>query len=75
MQGIESFNGLGYQKYHPDVPSPYVWNGLLINGKATRGKYTGDGRFDRTAVDQQLGVAAILMRMKEQGVILRWDAP
>lgn len=74
LQGIESFNGLGYQNYHPDVPSPYLWNGLLINGKATRGKYTGDGRFDRTATDQQLGVAAILMRLKQAGYKCPWDA-
>jgi lysozyme family protein len=72
LQGIESFNGLGYQKYHPTVPSPYVYNGLLINGKATRGKYTGDGKFDRTAVDQQLGCAAILLRMQEQGIKTPW---
>jgi lysozyme family protein len=74
LQGIEKFNGLGYQKYHPEVPSPYVWNGLLINGKRTIGKYTGDGKFSRMAVDGQLGVAAILMRYKEQGGFLRWDS-
>lgn len=73
LQGIESFNGLGYQKYHPDVPSPYVWNGLLIGGRATRGKYTGDGKFDRFAVDKQLGCAAILMRLREKGVKLSWE--
>lgn len=74
LQGIESFNGLGYQKYHPDVPSPYLWNGLLLNGRATRGKYTGDGRFDRGAVDRQLGCAAILIRMREQGIASPWGS-
>lgn len=73
LQGIESFNGLGYQNYHPDVPSPYLWNGLLLNGRATRGKYTGDGKFDRMAVDQQLGVAAIILRMRESGIPAPWD--
>jgi len=73
LQGIESFNGLGYQNYHPDVPSPYLWNGTLINGKATRGKYTGDGKFDRLAVDKQLGVVAIVLRMREKGIPAAWD--
>lgn len=73
LQGIESFNGLGYQRFHPEVPSPYLWNGLLLNGKATRGKYTGDGNFDRNAVDKQLGCAAILLRLKEKGVALPWE--
>ena len=73
LQGIERFNGLGYQLYHQEVPSPYVYNGLLINGKATVGKYSSDGRFDRTMVDAQLGVAAILMRMRELGIKAPWD--
>lgn len=73
LQGIESFNGLGYQKFHPDVASPYVWNGLLIRGRATRGKYTGDGHFDRYAVDKQLGCAAMLMRLRLAGFRLPWD--
>jgi lysozyme family protein/uncharacterized membrane protein len=69
LQGIESFNGLGYQKYHPDVPSPYLWSATSIY---SRGKYTGDGRFSRTAVDGQLGCAAILKRMQERGIQLSW---
>lgn len=72
LQGIESFNGLGYQQYHPDVPSPYLWNGTLLNGRATRGKYTGDGKFDRLAVDKQLGVAAMILRLRERGVPVPW---
>lgn len=68
LQGIESFNGLGYQKYHPDVPSPYLWSGTTVY---TRGKYTGDGKFDRNARDKQLGVVAILKRFEAQG-LFRW---
>lgn len=70
LQGIESFNGLGYQNYHPDVPSPYLWSGTSVY---SRGKYTGDGRFDRFAVDKQLGVVAILIRLREQGIRLAWE--
>jgi len=69
LQGIESFNGLGYQKYHQDVPSPYLWSGTTIY---TRGKYTGDGRFDHTARDKQLGCAAILKRLEQQG-LFTWE--
>lgn len=69
LQGIESFNGLGYQKYHPDVPSPYLWSGTSVY---TRGKYTGDGRFDANAKDKQLGVAAILLRFRERGIPTPW---
>jgi lysozyme family protein len=65
LQAIESFNGLGYQKFHPDVPSPYLWSGTSVY---TRGKYTGDGKFDHNAIDKQLGVAAILKRMEERGI-------
>lgn len=65
LQAIESFNGLGYQKFHPDIPSPYLWSGTSIY---SRGKYTADGRFDRLALDKQLGVAAILKRMEERGI-------
>jgi lysozyme family protein len=65
LQGIESFNGLGYQKYHPDVPSPYLWSGTTVY---SRGKYTGDGRFDRLARDKQLGCAAILKKLEERGI-------
>jgi lysozyme family protein len=72
LQAIESFNGLGYQKFHPDVPSPYLWSGTTIY---TRGKYTGDGRFDRLAIDKQLGCAAILKRMEERGIVVFCGAP
>lgn len=68
LQGVESFNGLGYQKFHPDVPSPYLWSGTTVYG---RGKYTGDGKFDRTARDKQLGVVAILKKLEERG-LFKW---
>lgn len=69
LQGIESFNGLGYQKFHPETPSPYLWSATNIY---KRGKYTGDGRFSRTAIDGQLGCVAILKRMQDKGVEMAW---
>lgn len=68
LQGIESFNGLGYQKYHPDVPSPYLWSGTTVY---VRGKYTGDGKFDHAARDKQLGCAAILKSFEQRG-LFKW---
>lgn len=65
LQNIETYNGLGYQKYHRDVPSPYLWSGTTVY---ERGKYVADGRFSRLAVDRQIGCAAILKRMRERGV-------
>lgn len=61
LQAIEAYNGLGYQRYHPDVPSPYLWSGTSLY---TRGKYVADGKFSPAAVDKQLGCAAILKRLE-----------
>ncbi|MGC4013420.1 MAG: hypothetical protein QM755_02720 [Luteolibacter sp.] len=66
LDAIESYNGLGYRRYHPDVPSPYLWSGTTLY---SRGKFVADHRFSPTAVDRQAGVAAILIRMKERGMI------
>lgn len=68
LQGIESFNGLGYQRR--GIPSPYLWASTTVYN---RGKYTGDGRFDPNAVDKQLGVVSILLRMRERGIPLRFE--
>jgi lysozyme family protein len=65
LQAIEAFNGLGYQKYHPDVPSPYLWAGT---GLYTSGKYVADGKWSASAVDKQLGAAAILKWMTQKGI-------
>ncbi len=66
LQAIERYNGLGYQRHHPNVPSPYLWAGTTVY---LRGKYVRDGVFDRMAVDAQLGCAAILKRMEERGIV------
>lgn len=69
LQAIEAYNGLGYQRYHKDVLSPYLWAGTSLY---TSGKYVADGKFSQTAIDKQLGCAAILMRMEQRGVKLIW---
>ena len=57
LYAITSFNGLGY--YGMNLPSAYTWS---KTNQYSRGKYVSDGRFDRMAVDGQIGCAAILLR-------------
>jgi lysozyme family protein len=55
------YNGIGYEKYHNE-PSPYDWGATSIE---EIGKYTGDGQFNRSVWDTQLGCAALLKKMLE----------
>jgi hypothetical protein len=52
----ERYNGFGYAQYHPDVPTPYLWSGT---DKYIRVKYVSDGKWDPSAVSQQIGIVAI----------------
>lgn len=70
MNKIESYNGQGYRKL--GIPSPYLFAGTTIYGPPN-GKYVSDGRFSSTAVDQQNGVCAVLLRMRERGIKLKFD--
>lgn len=70
LNAAEGYNGWGYKKYHPDVPSPYLWSGTTIY---LRGKYAADGQFSSTLADKQIGICAILLRMKERGMPLPWQ--
>lgn len=69
LQKLEAFNGLGYQKYHKDTPSPYLWAGTNIY---SQGKYVADGKWSATAVDKQLGVACIMRWMIVNKKIRVW---
>ncbi|MEC7986841.1 MAG: peptidoglycan-binding protein [Myxococcota bacterium] len=51
----EAYNGLGY--HNRGRQSPYVYAG---SSPYTSGKYVADGKFSRTAVDQQVGVLPLL---------------
>ena len=57
---LEKYNGLGYR--NKGLPSPYLWAGT---DQYKTGKYVADGKYDPTHVDQQLGVAALLMRLRD----------
>lgn len=69
LDAITGYNGWGPE--NRGVPSSYVWGATTIYGTGSaRGKYVADGKWSPTAVDSQLGVAAILLRMRERGIPL-----
>jgi lysozyme family protein len=55
----ERYNGFGY--VGKGVNSPYIWSGTSLY---SRGKYVADGKYDASAVSQQVGVAAILRALE-----------
>lgn len=61
LQTLEKYNGLGYQKYHSNVPSPYIVSGTNL---AKAGKYVADGKWDPYARSKQVGCLAILKVLK-----------
>ncbi len=58
--GCEKFNGMGY--HNRGVPSPYLWS---YSNVYEAGKYTSDGVFSSSTVDQQCGVMPILAKLME----------
>lgn len=61
LELLERYNGLGYR--NKGLPSPYLWAGT---DQYQKGKYVADGKYDPNHVDQQLGVAALLMKLREK---------
>ena len=70
LELLEKYNGLGYRK--KGLPSPYLWAGT---DQYTKGKYVADGKFDANAVDKQLGVAALLMALRDDAVAVKPSTP
>lgn len=62
LEILERYNGLGYR--NKGVPSPYLWAGT---DQYVKGKYVADGKYDPNHVDQQLGVAALLIALRGKG--------
>lgn len=60
LDALERYNGLGYK--NKGLPSPYLWAGT---DQYQKGKYVADGKYDPEHVDKQLGVAPILMKIRE----------
>lgn len=64
---LESFNGMGYRRYHPGVPSPYLWAGC---NHERPGLYVKDGKFDKTARSSQIGAAVLLKHLALTGLFV-----
>lgn len=54
----EVFNGMGYRAH--GIHSPYLWAGTNIY---TSGKYIADGVWSAAAIDSQLGIVPVMLRM------------
>jgi lysozyme family protein len=65
LDATESYNGMGYRRY--GIPSPYLFAGTSVY---KRGKFSEDGHFSATMVDQQLGTVAIWKAMQAHGIAL-----
>jgi lysozyme family protein len=66
LYAAERYNGTGYLRYHPEVPSPYLWSGTTLY---TRGKYIADGKWSSTAVSSQIGCAAIWKELQHRKIL------
>lgn len=58
---FERFNGFGYRKGAGRPNSPYLWAGTNLY---TIGKFTSDGNYDPSHVDQQLGAVPLFMKLQ-----------
>lgn len=65
LDTAESYNGFGYRRY--GIPSPYLFSGTSVY---KRGKFSGDGHFSPTMVDQQLGCVAVWKKMQQHGIVI-----
>lgn len=61
---LERYNGWGYRRFHPHVPSPYLWSFTTVYA---RGKYVADGSFSIAAVSKQPGAMALLKWLAQAG--------
>ena len=66
LYACERYNGIGYLRYHPDVPTPYLWAKTSIE---MPGKYVADGKWSSTARSEQVGIAAIFKVMEYRGIL------
>lgn len=64
---LEGYNGWGYMRYHPDVPSQYLWSKTSVGSET--GKYTRDGHWEQEAESTQYGAMAIISAMIDKGII------
>ena len=63
---LEGHGGWSYRLRQPPLPSPYLWHGSI---HYSQGKYVADQVWSDSGIPQRLGVAVILRRLAEQGLI------
>lgn len=59
---LEAWNGTGMLRFHPNVPTPYLWSFTNLYDPP-RGKYIADSKWSSTAASEQCGVAALLKNL------------
>lgn len=63
---LETYNGLGYLKFHPETPSPYLFS---MSSVYEKGKYKSDGKWDPDLVSQQVGAVPMIKLLEQRGEI------
>lgn len=63
---LESHDSWNYRLHHPETLSPYLWN---YSTHYQQGKYVADDTWSETAVASRCGVAVLLRRLAERGVL------
>lgn len=61
----EKMNGFGYRDFHR-IPSPYLYG---LSSEQLPGKYTEDGMYDSSKMDEQLGVLTCLKLILEEKMV------
>ncbi|KHK01847.1 peptidoglycan-binding protein [Desulfovibrio sp. TomC] len=62
---LERYNGFGYRRRTPPVPSPYLWSFTTVY---VSGKYVADHVWSQSAVSRQCGGMALLRALLEAGL-------
>ena len=69
---LERYNGFGYHRRTPPVPSPYLWS---FTTAYASGKYVADHVWSDTATSKQCGAMALIRVLCDAGVIALADGP
>lgn len=68
---FERYNGFGYRRRTPAVPSPYLWS---FTTAYVSGKFVADGVWSAPATSRQCGAMALLRALIEAGLVAQADA-
>lgn len=68
---LERYNGFGYRRRRPAIPSPYLWS---FTTAYVSGKFVADGVWSATTTSRQCGAMALLLALIEADLIAHPDA-